>query len=379
MIQTHTIAALMEMEIPEPSFVVKDMFVEGNAVLFSAREKAGKGFIMLHAAVSIANGRPFLGRDVKQGPVVYLALEESKRTIRDRLRVLAAGHHDLPVHIASLDGSEGQVFRLEDHDSIVGLRDLMTNLRPVLVIIDVLREAHDGRENDSDDMAWRLANVRSLAHDTGICIVVTHHMSREGHSRGSTAIGASFDETFEFTRTDLETDTCMRGLITGKGRDVPKIAQHIEFDPDTYAWQGVEGAPVHSQPTNIREKIVQVLNTTDEWLTAEGIADLIPDTKLQTVRNKLSDMVAERPCRLLIEGGGGKGDPRRYHGIHKRKDTNTHHSGNNPGTTQEGPTLLVRRCVQCRKPLSVPGALYCPEHGGTEPLQPTGTEGEVKI
>lgn len=379
MIQDRSLDELLALDIPERVDVVDNLLPLGDAVLLSAREKSGKGFLAVYMALCIAAGLDCLGRRVRQGPVIYLALEESKRTLRDRFRVCSSGHTNLPIFVASLDGSEGQEFKLDDHDSINGLRGLMLQRQPVLVVLDVLREAHDGRENESDDMAGIVRPIRQLAHEYNVCILVTHHASKNGGFRGSTSIPAAFDDSIEFVRDDLETDVTMRGLLTGRGRDLPKVAQYIEFDPETFHWKAIDGAPTVSQPANIREKILRVVNTCDDWLTAEGIADKLSDTKLQTVRNKLSDMVRERPCPILVEGVGAKGDPRRYHGIHRRDSIDTHHSGNNPGTTKVGPTLLVRRCVQCDTALEVPNVLYCPEHGGPSPLQPTGTEGEVKI
>ncbi len=331
MIRAHRAADVLAMDIPEREDVVAGLLPRGDAVLFAAREKSGKGLIMLDACACVASGEPFLGRDVLTGPVVYLALEEGRRTIRDRLRA-RIGNRDLPVSIAFLDGSDaGQVFRLDDVESIQGLQSLIDECRPVLVVLDVLREAHDGRENESDDMAILLRPIRQLAHDRNVTIAVTHHASKAGGAHGSTSIPAAFDSTLAFVRDDLDTDAGMRGVLTARGRDLPKVAQHIEFDPETFRWSPISGAPLVSQPTNIREKILHVLNGTDDWLTAEDIAGRLPDTKLQTVRNKISDMLGEHYRQMLVKGTGAKGDPRHFHGIHKHDNGIPPDSGNDPG------------------------------------------------
>ena len=323
---------LIALDLPEPEYVVAGMFAKGNAVILNAREKSGKGFLMLDVAISIALGQPFLGREVKQGPVIYLALEESLQTIRDRLRSRAGGATGFPVYTAPLDGSHGESFQLDNPGSVQDLMTIVKKHRPAMIVIDTLREAHTGRENESDDMTDLIRPIRMVAHETNTCIVVTHHSSKAGGPRGSTSIPAAFDDVFVFVRDDLDTDTDMRGVLTGKGRDLPKLIQYIAFDPETHRWITSESAPILNTALNLRERIVQVLNSTEDWLTAEGIANRLPDTKLQTVRNKLSDMIRERPRQMMVEGSGSKGDPRKYHGIHKREDIDTDSSGNDPGT-----------------------------------------------
>ena len=61
----HSLAEILEMEIPEREDVVEGMFPRGDAILLSAREKSGKGFLMMDAAVCIASGEQFIDRDVK--------------------------------------------------------------------------------------------------------------------------------------------------------------------------------------------------------------------------------------------------------------------------------------------------------------------------
>lgn len=367
MIVAHRAVDIMAMEIPDREDVVAGLLVRGDAALLSAREKGGKGLIMLDFAATVAAGESCLGRAVLQGPAVYLALEEGRRTIRDRLRA-RVGDRDLPLFVAFLDGSDdGQTFRLADPEAIQGLLDLIDTYKPVLVVLDVLREAHDGRENESDDMALLLRPIRQIAHDRNVTIVVTHHASKAGGARGSTSIPAAFDSVLTFVREDLDTDAGMRGVLSARGRDLPKVSQRIEFDPVTFRWAPLSGAPMVSQPTNTREQILQVLNGTDDWLTAEAIAERIPGTKLQTVRNKITDMLSEHYRLLLVRGTGAKGDPRQFHGILNRDGIVPVSSGNNPGATGED------GCVHCGAPVA-PSQLYCVRHGGVASPAPPGTD-----
>ena len=312
---------LMMLDIPEPAFVVDGMFAAGAATLLSARAKAGKGLFMLDCARCITQGKPFLGRSVRQGPVIYFALEEPMSLVRDRIRKMLQGAHDLPLFVAPLDGSyEGQTFSLEDAINIGELRDHVAATRPVMVIIDVLREAHESDENDSGDMARVLKPVRQLAHEFNTCIVVTHHMNRDGKYRGSTAIPGAFDDQIDFRREDGDDEDGIRGLITGEGRHIPKLVQRVEFDQDTHHWRAIEGRVAPGKGIGIQEKILDVLSETDEWLSGKEIAGRVPDVSERSVQNELGSMRKRSYSRMQVRGSGTKSDPYMYHGILKREE-----------------------------------------------------------
>jgi AAA domain len=59
---------------PLESLVDGLLFVPGESVLYSP-PKLAKTFMALDLAFSVATGQPFMGRDVRQGPVVFVAAE----------------------------------------------------------------------------------------------------------------------------------------------------------------------------------------------------------------------------------------------------------------------------------------------------------------
>ncbi len=327
---------LMEQTFPEKQYLVDGLIADGSAVLWSGREKAGKSLQLVDLAVSLANDEPWLDRAVKGGPVLWLALEESGSTIRDRVRARDGGCGGYPLTILLLDGSvEDEEFRLESSADVGGLVELIDAYKPVAVIIDPLREAHTGRENDSDDMAPRLRPLRRIAHQTGTTIIVTHHSGKTSVTfRGSTAIRASFDDEVQFTREDTDSDTELRGSLRAEGRNLRKTVELVAFDELTYRWV-VTNAPAQVIMPNLRRRILHVLHESDEWLDAQGLADLIPGTKLKTIQNELARMSRERPTPFAIDPlVARKESPHRFHGIHARHAEETiipNSSGNNIG------------------------------------------------
>jgi hypothetical protein len=333
----------MQLEVPPITYLVDGILVSDSATLFSAREKAGKGLILIDLAVSIANGEPFLDRAVMEGPVIYIALEENAATLQGRIQARDKGNGGYPLYVVRADGSvEGQEFRIDTEQGIRGLLELIAELQPVLVVIDPLREAHMGRENESDDMAPRLRALRSVAHQTNTAIIVSHHAGKmSGTFRGSTAIRASFDDELLFTREDDDSSTEIRGSLRAEGRNLQKVVEHIAFTTSGHRWV-VTSAPAVELTPNVRQRILNVLDEEDVWLDAKGIEERIPGVRLKTIQNKLSDMTREKPRPFVMDSETPrKGHPRRYHGMRRqdivpndsRKDAGN--KGTKPGNVTE--------------------------------------------
>ena len=322
---------LMRLKIEEPEWLVDGVVVAGSATLLSGREKSGKGWLCIDLACSIALGEPWLGRAVLEGPVIYLALEESARTLRDRIRIRIGNRVDAPLHIVRLDGSTEETFSLENPESISALIALIDEIRPVAVILDTLRESHSGREDSSDDMAPRLRPLRQIAHQLDVTLIVTHHQSKmAGASRGSTAIRASFDDEISFTRNDDQQEKDIRGMLKFEGRNVAKELVYVSFDADRAVWRVTNEPEVFAEP-QLRERILDLLDRKSTWMTAKEIADAIPPTKLKTVQNQIASMSREQPLPFVVSGEPRKGNPRRFSSLNRRLEFVPDDSGNDDG------------------------------------------------
>lgn len=76
---------LLKMKLSSIPNVIDNLIAVG-VKLFGAAPKSGKTFFSLQMANCVASGLPFLGHDVRQGTVYYLALENVKQNIQKRLR-----------------------------------------------------------------------------------------------------------------------------------------------------------------------------------------------------------------------------------------------------------------------------------------------------
>lgn len=78
---------LQKMYIPPIRWVVDGLIPQGLTMIV-APPKSGKSWLMLDLCLSIAGGKQFLGRKCEKGGCLYLALEDGKKRLQDRMNRL---------------------------------------------------------------------------------------------------------------------------------------------------------------------------------------------------------------------------------------------------------------------------------------------------
>jgi hypothetical protein len=73
-------------ETPEVTeWIFEEYLPAGSLALLAGKPKEGKTTLVYELAVKVAQGQPFLGRSVRQGGVLILAVEEHRRDVSMRL------------------------------------------------------------------------------------------------------------------------------------------------------------------------------------------------------------------------------------------------------------------------------------------------------
>lgn len=217
-LRTEDVADLAEREIAPMRWSVEGLIPEG-AVLLGGRPKMGKSFLALQAAEAVANGEPFLGRATQQGTVLYLALEDNDRRMKERLRNNWAGRrgrlhtaYDCP-HWA--DGGEKQIRRwLTEHP------------QARMVVIDTwgrVAPAQKGRGESYTEVYGVQAQVQAVALDHHVTVILVTHTRKPvvggdylDAILGSTAIPGSADAILVLER-DRHSEAA---VLYGTGRDL---------------------------------------------------------------------------------------------------------------------------------------------------------------
>jgi RecA-family ATPase len=227
------ISELLSTDFPDPTGPLPGIIPTGLTLL-GGRPKRGKSWLMLQFAYSLSIGGKFLDHDLKQSRVLYYALEDSPRRLKDRLSkfnpdpaaMIDFEREIKPLHLGGLE----QIDQAADNNS--------------LIVIDTLGRAMPGKDMSKEGaiFAETLGRLQEIALEKNISIVIILHTRKPNGIEhdpiddilGSTqGLTASPDCVLALYKEQGKTGT----QLEGRGRDFDDIDLTIEFDPITCAWQ----------------------------------------------------------------------------------------------------------------------------------------------
>lgn len=189
------------LEAKEPDYVIDGLIERDSTVTIFGDPGCGKSFLALDMAMCVSTGTAFHGRDVRRGPVIYLAGEGQNGLIR---RVEAWCRHN------GVDRLEADLFLSNKAPQLLN-RSSMNELAaavseaieevgpPSIVFVDTVARAFGGGdENSTKDMSAFIAALDAIRAKLGCTIVLVHH---SGHSdkqraRGSMALKGAVDAEY---------------------------------------------------------------------------------------------------------------------------------------------------------------------------------------
>lgn len=236
-VQTVAGDDLMGMPFREPRWAVPDLVPEGLSLL-AGKPKCGKSWLVLDLALSIASGAHALGNiKCDQGPVLYLALEDTLRRLQGRMRAVLQGKpapHDVAITTEWKRSDEG------------GLSDLQSWLsdhpRARLVVIDTLQKIRSSRKRDAgiyEDDYKVIGDLKKIADEFTVPILVVHHLNKDGGQSdpfmkvsGTAGITGSADTILVLEREAADKNATLHV----KGRDINEAELAIQFDNESGKW-----------------------------------------------------------------------------------------------------------------------------------------------
>lgn len=201
-------------DVPEvfTSFwLVKGIIPLSGIGIIYGEYSSGKTFFAISLAMSIAGGKDFFGRKVKQKPVLYFSLE-GKEGFMNRLAAWKKTHEDWPSNIQ---------FNTADFD-FFGLSYEEINKLPKnsVIIIDTLNATDPTMdENTSSGMGKIISRAKEFQKITGGLILFIHHCGKDATkgARGHSSLMAAADVGI---------------LITNNGERTWKIAKNKDGKAD---------------------------------------------------------------------------------------------------------------------------------------------------
>jgi RecA-family ATPase len=230
--------------------LIEGVLREGHKMLIAAPSKAGKSFLLQELAVCIAKGRPWLGRKVMQGKVLYVNLELDAVSCKHRFRdIYDAMGYSGPENDVLVLNLRGRSVPLDKLAPTLIRRYKERGLKAV--IIDPIYKVITGDENSASDMALFCNLFDSIATECGCAMIYSHHFSKGAASKyGNAADRASGSGVFArdpdaiLSMSELNVDEgkvntyreVRRGAATPTGWRISATLREFPTPPDFDIW-----------------------------------------------------------------------------------------------------------------------------------------------
>lgn len=193
-----TFKKINELSNKKVEWVASKLLSRGGLSILAGPPKSGKSTLTKQLALAVSRGETFLNRKCRQGPVLYLALEEQEEVLSEQLKQIGVDKSDpLYLHVGGVR-EKTPVDDLFTHCELI---------KPALIVIDTLMLFCKTQNiNDYSEMNKELEKIRMLGRQTGAHVLCIHHMnkSRESHGTdtilGSAAIHGAVDSAILFKK-----------------------------------------------------------------------------------------------------------------------------------------------------------------------------------
>jgi hypothetical protein len=188
-----------------PAYLVKGIVPRTGLCVFWGPPKCGKSFLVFDMMMHVALGWEYRGRKVRQGTVVYCALEGctafKNRVVAFRLNRLNGHPNSVPFHLMASPMS-----LVADHSEfLASLRKTLGRAAPAVIVIDTLNRSLAGSENDDRDMANYVKAADAIRDAFACAIVIVHHCGHEGtRPRGHSSLMGAVDAQAGVKRDALD-------------------------------------------------------------------------------------------------------------------------------------------------------------------------------
>jgi len=286
---------------PDPVYdwLVDNLLPMGGLSVLCAKPKVGKSTLARNLAFCVSRGDSFLGITTKQGPVLYLGLEEKRSEVKTHFRTMGAGPGD-PILLYIYPSPR---------DGLLKLKQATEKEKPALITIDpIFKMVRVKDTNAYAELSNALEPVLTIARETGAHILITHHggkTEREGLDSllGSTAIAGCVDSGLIMKRTENYRTIYS---IQRYGEDLPETV--LNLDKETGM---VSTGPLRKEADQerMREAITHFLSKQPEPVERMVIEDNIQG-KTGLIRHVLGGWgTREQETKI---GTGKKGNPFKY-------------------------------------------------------------------
>jgi len=281
------------------AWLVDGLLPSGGFSVMVAKPKVGKSTNARTLALHIASGKSFLGRDVNQGVVIYLALEEKRSEVKKHFQDMGAnGNEEIHIYTGGTPT-----------DAIKQIRHAVESLKPSLLIIDPLfrlTKVKDG--NDYIQVTNALDPLLRIARELKTHVLCVHHSPKGQRDGGDSVLGSQAIFGSVDTLLIMKRHEGYRTIqsIQRYGEDLPETI--LNYDKNTRTVT-IGNAREVEDLARVRQEILTFLGSQNEPATEPLI---VKETEGNTAlkRKAIRELVTSGEVKR--DGKGGRGDPFKY-------------------------------------------------------------------
>lgn len=174
---------LMAMDIPVPSWIVKNLIPEEGLVVIAGKTASMKSFLSTTMGLCSIFGLNFLGKfETKKGLWLYIDEENPLRITKDRTEKILYGLGvDAPEDFKYICHS-GIKLDVDEHFKV--LEEIIQRYKPVVIVLDSLvRFLLNADENSAAEISAVFSKLRRLTFLYKTTFVIIHHLRKGAKDR----------------------------------------------------------------------------------------------------------------------------------------------------------------------------------------------------
>lgn len=174
---------------PTDFWLIEDFWENGSVGVIGAPSKSFKSTFALNLACSVATGKSFDGRKVKQGAVLIIQGENNLSMEQHKIYAVTGCDTPPPIYFVDDNITMEQVYRLENDIRELGVKLLIID--PMYLLFG------SGDINRHQDIVERLEMLTRLSKNTGCAVMLIHHsrkLERGAKITTSDMYGSAFIE-----------------------------------------------------------------------------------------------------------------------------------------------------------------------------------------
>jgi len=249
----YSLSEFLDLKIKPPGYLVDSLVPDVGVTMLHGAPGVGKSYLYNYMIQCILKRKPVFGLyNTKPVNVIVINNDDTKQTVRDRIGSILS-REDEGLYIWK------NKFNI-DRDAVKLAEQIKQN-KVGLVIIDTLRQIHNGDENNSLAMSEVMTTIKLVTEPFNCAVIVVHHDSKDPRRNNINAASGSIvcvgDTicTIHLKRKGNDSVILSQGRNKIAGHFAPIILRFARGEENSDLFTIIGKASSKSSPEQIRQII----------------------------------------------------------------------------------------------------------------------------